>query len=410
MKRWKKLFLVLLALVLLSQIPFAYRRYRLGRLNAAIQQLNSQRALNQIEDGTAEFKGVVHVHSFLGGHSSGNFEEIISAAQANQLDFVIMTEHPAQDFDTAEMTLKGGHGGVLFVNGNEVRTANGDRLLLIPGETQSAGDGQRSTTDVLSQRASGLALVAYPRDFKSWETAGYNGVEVYNVYTNARQINPLVMFFDGLWSYRSYPDLLFANFYRRPTESLQKWDEVIRQKGKSFVATAGNDAHANIGLSLNDSSGNTWVGFKLDPYERSFRLVRLHVLEQWPLNGQMSFPPPLDEARLLSDISAGHCYIGFDLFGDTSGFRYTARDADEARMMGDEIKLENEVQLTVSLPVPGRIVLLKDGTVIRDDTGMSTKDYTVTEKGSYRVEVYLPQLPKPAGEQPWIMSNPIYVR
>jgi hypothetical protein len=37
-------------------------------------------------------------------------------------------------------------------------------------------------------------------------------------------------------------------------------------------------------------------------------------------------------------------------------------------------------------------------------------DFVAREKGSYRVEVYLPNLPKPAGDQPWIISNPIYVR
>ena len=411
MKRWKKLLLILLVLVLLSQIPFAYRRYKLGRLHAAIQQLNSQRVVTQANDGLAEFKGVVHVHSFLGGHSTGNFEEIIAAAQSNQLNFVVMTEHPAKDFNTAEMTLKGEHGGVLFINGNEVRTASGDRLLLIPGDANADSDGQWSTQEVLSRRTSGLALVAYPEEFKSWEATGYNGIEVYNVYTNARRINPLVMFFDGLWSYRSYPDLLFANFYRRPTENLKKWDELISQKGERLVATAGNDAHANVGISLNDSSGKTLLGIKLDPYERSFRLVRVHVLAQdlSLLNGQFVFPS-LDDKRLLDAIAAGHCFIGFDLFGDTTGFRFTAHDGDENKIMGDEIKLEDAVRLGVILPVSGRIVLLKDGNVIQDETGINKKDYTVTEKGSYRVEVYLPQLPKPAGDQPWIISNPIYVR
>src|SRR6266540_2792973 len=143
MKRWKKLLLLLLVLVLVSQIPFAYRRYKLGRLHAAIQQLNSQLVIKraiarddvtQGNDRLTEYKGVVHVHSFLGGHSTGNFEEIIAAAQSNQLDFVVMTEHPAQNFNTAEMTLKGEHGGVVFINGNEVKSANGDRLLLIPGD------------------------------------------------------------------------------------------------------------------------------------------------------------------------------------------------------------------------------------------------------------------------------------
>lgn len=404
MKRWKKLLLLLLVLVLLSQIPFAYRRYKLGRLHAAIQQLNSQRVVTEDNGGFTEYKGVVHVHSFLGGHSSGNFEEIIASAQSNQLSFVVMTEHPAKNFNTAEMTLKGEHGGVLFINGNEVRTAAGDRLLLIPGDEQAAADSQWSTQEVLSRRASGLTFVAYPDEFKNWETTGYNGIEVYNVYTNARQINPLLMFFDALWSYGSYPDLLFANFYQRPAESLKKWDELINQKGDRLVATAGNDSHANVGISLNDSSGKTLLGFRLDPYERSFRLVRLHVLAR-PLHG-----PLLDEASLLTAISDGHCFIGFDLFGDTTGFRFTAQDANEKSVMGGEIKLEDAVRLSVILPVTGRIVLLKDGNVVQDDTGINKRDYTVTDKGSYRVEVYLPQLPKPAGEQPWIISNPIYVR
>ncbi len=84
MKPWKKLLLLLPVLVLLSQIPFAYRRYKLGRLHAAIQQTNSQRIATQ--DDFVEYKGVMHVHSFIGGHSTGGFDEIIAAAKSNQLD------------------------------------------------------------------------------------------------------------------------------------------------------------------------------------------------------------------------------------------------------------------------------------------------------------------------------------
>ena len=407
MKRWKKLLLILLALVVLSQVPFACRRYKLGRLHAAIQQVNSQSVRTAGPGGLTELKGVLHVHSSLGGHSTGSFADIIAAAQANQLDFVVMTEHPSSNFNTAEITLKGEHGGVLFVNGNEVRTATGDRLLVMPGDALAADDGTVPTQRVLSRRPTGLALVAYPQEFKSWAATGYNGIEVYNVYTNARQINPLVMFFDGLWSYRSYPDLLFATFYERPAQNLKLWDEQNKQAGKRLVATAGNDAHANIGLSLNDSSGNTLLGFKLDPYERSFRLVRLHVFVS-QLSGGMIVPQ--DGPMLLNAISAGHCFIGFDLFGDTTGFRYTAHDRDEDRMMGDEIKLEDEVRLTVTLPFSARIVLFKDGAVVQDNSAVNRMEFGAREKGSYRVEVYLPQLPPPVGVQPWIISNPIYVR
>ena len=99
MKRWKKLLLLLLLLLAISQIPFIYRRYKLGRLQAAIQQLNSESVQAEKLGDPAEFKGVIHVHSFLGGHSTGTFADIISAAQANELDFVVMTEHPSSNFN-----------------------------------------------------------------------------------------------------------------------------------------------------------------------------------------------------------------------------------------------------------------------------------------------------------------------
>ena len=409
MKRWQKIVLVLFLLVLLSQIPFAYRRYQLGRLHGAIVSLGSQRQTAALDDGLIEYRGVAHVHSFLGGHSSGTFQEIIAAANSNKLDFVLMTEHPARDFNTAEMTLKGTHNGVLFINGNEVKTSSGDRLLLIPGDQQAGSDSDWTTKEVLNRRSSGLEFVAYPEEFKSWEATQITGVEVYNVYTNARKINPLLMLFDSLWSYRSYPDLLFATFYERPSESLRQWDQAISRSDKRLVAIAGNDSHANVGVSLNDLSGQPLIGLRLDPYERSFRLVRLHVLIPLVL-WEHSMPWPLDQESLLPSIAEGHCFVGFDLFGDTSGFRFTARDRDENKIMGDEIKLEDEVRLTASLPVAARVVLLKDGVAIQDNQQVSSMEFVAKEKGSYRIEAYLSQLPGRVKDHPWIISNPIYVR
>ena len=411
MKLWKKLLLVLLVLVLLSQIPFAYRRYKLGRLRAAIQKLNSERQATETS-GFVEYKGVMHVHSFLAGHSKGGFEEIIAAAGSNQLDFVVMTEHTSNNFNTAAMTLKGAHGGVIFINGNEVSAANGDRLLIIPGDEQSPTGGNPLSVEELiagTKAAGRLAFVAYPDQFKTWDARGIDGVEIYNVYTNAKQINPLVMLFDGLWSYGSYPDLLFANFYQRPVGGLEKWDRSINQTGNRIVASAGNDAHANVGLSLNDSTGRTVAGIRLDPYERSFRLVRLHVLVPSIENGLVPAPAPA-ATDVLSNLAAGHVFIGFDLFGDTTGFRFTASNNDEHRIMGDEIKLQNEVTLKVSVPVASRIVLLKDGAQIQWLDGTNQMTFVAKEKGSYRVEVYPSQLPRPVADQPWILSNPIYVR
>ena len=374
---FKKILIAVVLVLLTLQLPFACRRYKLRKLSAAVHEVNSQR--RQANTDYAEYKGVVHVHSFLGGHSSGSFAEIISAAQANQLNFVVMTEHTEKDFDTAAMTLQGMHGGVLFINGQETSLENGDRLLALPEQ---------------------ISLVAYPEEFKNWERPGLNGVEVYNVYSNTRKANPVVAFFDVLWSHRAYPDLLFGLYYERPTESLKKWDQALSRA--RLTATGGNDAHSNIGLSLRDSSGKTLAGIQLDPYATSFRLVRLHVL--------LPHDNALDQTSVLKAIKDGHCFIGFDLFGDSSGFNFEAQSSNETAIQGDEVRVQNDLRLRVRTPVASRILLFKDGSVIVNESGVTTKEIAVTERGVYRVEVYLPQIEKIIGEKPWIISNPIYVR
>ncbi|SRR6266436_2273878 len=398
----RKLLIVILGLIIVSQIPFAYRRYRLRRLRDTIQQLASQRVASPSESEFADYQGAIHVHSSLGGHSTGNFAELIAAAKANQLDFVIITEHPQQDFDTSAMTLSGIHAGILFVNGNEAATSNGDRLLLIPGSPEAASDNTKTTQEVIDKQRStgGLSLAAYPADSQTWQTTSVDGVEVYNLFTNTRAINPAVMCFDGLWSYGSYPELMFANFFARPTENLKRWDDAISVNNRKLVATSGNDAHSNVGLSLNDASGKQWLGVKLDPYERSFRTVRTHVL--------IKKEKGLTRESLLEAIALGHCYVSFDLFGDARGFQFTA-GAAETKIMGDDVANVIGLGLKASAPLNSRFMLLKDGNAVEQESG-TTVNFPITLPGVYRVEVYLDSLPTPVKGQPWIISNPIYVR
>ena len=78
--------------------------------------------------------------------------------------------------------------------------------------------------------------------------------------------------------------------------------------------------------------------------------------------------------------------------------------------MGDEIELLDGVRFVITTPVNARVLLIKDGQVIRDEDGTSRKEYAVTERGAYRVEVYLTQLGSLVKDKPWIISNPIYIR
>ena len=404
-KRLRIALLVLLALAVLSQLPFIYRRRELGNLRAQIETLKNNRAQNEArEDEYRDYRGVIHVHSSLGGHSTGTPRAIITAAQANELHFVVMTEHPAREFDTAALTLNGAHGGVLFIGGSEVAAASGERLLLFPGGLSPQTNTIQTANDVMSaERAGGqLRFVAYPAEFHSWESQGYDGIEIYSLFTNARDINLPVMLFDGLWSYGSYPDLLFARFYQRPGASLRQWDEVMRVTRRRIVAVAGVDAHANIGFRAGDMGGHDVFGLLLDPYERSFRVVRTHAL--------LARDRELNAENLLAALREGHVYFSFDIFSDAGGFRFTATNsARQTAMMGDEITLDSEARLRVVAPQESRIVLFRDGDVIDEARNTSQHEFIVRQPGIYRVEIYLPQLTI-VQDQPWIVSNPIYVR
>lgn len=404
MSRRRKILIILIGLAVLSQLPFAYRRYRLHRLNNAIQQLATQRTLPAGDDGFVDYKGVIHVHTSLGGHSTGTFTELIAAAKANGLTFVIMAEHPQPNFDTAAFTLTGVHDGVLFISGSEVKTASGDRLLLLPGSDTANTATAKSTQEVLDeQRAKhGLAIVAYPGEFKSWQATNIDGVEVYNLFTNARSLNPAVTFFDALWSYGSDSKFMFANFFARPNNELAQWDAAIASGNRKLFATGGNDAHSNIGLSLNDASGHRLLGIDLDPYVQNFALVRTHVL--------MAKDKPLTRESLLEALIQGHAYLSFDLFSDPTGFNFTAQKTANHISMGDEVSFSDGLRLKATAPLPCRYALLKDGQVVDGKSGDRVAEFEIREKGVYRLEVYLESLLAPAAGKPWIISNPIYVR
>jgi len=395
MTRRRRFLLILLVVILVSQAPFVYRRYRLKRLRNAIQELASQRITNETASEYVDYKGVIHIHSSLGGHSTGTFAEVVAAAKANGLDFVIMTEHPQAEFDTAAMTLNGVHGGVLFVNGNEVATTDGDRLLLIPG-LASANENHTTKEFIDQQHANhGLAFAAYPTESGNWQSNSVDGVEVYNLFTNTKQMNRLVTFFDGLWSYRSYADLMFANFFARPNDNLQRWDSA--SSNRKLIAIAGNDAHSNVGIGFSDSTGKQVAGLKLDPYERSFRTVRTHVL--------IKKESPLTRESLFEAISLGHCYVSFDIFSDATGFGFRVAESD--KIMGDDAV--NPAALIASAPLPSRFVLFKNGAAIGEASGVTVR-FPITDAGAYRLEVYLAALPAPAAGKPWVISNSIYVR
>jgi hypothetical protein len=392
-KRWKRTVLALVAIAALAQIPFIYRRIQIGKLSQRIASLNANRTPLDTPR-YKELSGAIHVHTALGGHSSATFDELIAGSKG--LDFVVLTEHTADLIDTAAMTLNGTYGGVLFVGGNELDTASGDRMLLLPGTGEAFVRRMTMTPAFIEpfQKEGRLAFVTYPERFTTWYS-NFDGVEVFNLNTNARQASYVSLLFDALWSFRKYPELTMAKHLSRPVENLKKFDEVARKR--RITLFAGSDAHSNIGFHLvGDDSGNKHFNLKFDDYATIFRIVRTHVL--------LERDTPLTQQSLLEALRQGHCFIGFDVLGDTKGFSFSAGDKN----MGDQVGLA-EV-LKVKTPQSARIVLLKDGIPISEVEDTREMNFQPKERGAYRVEVFQSSLGRPFDNLPWIMSNPIYVK
>ena len=399
MKKYiKRVLIFLFVVLLLVQIPFIYRRYRTGERAAKIQQIQSQRVVNP-DPLFNEYKGVIHVHTSLGGHSTGGFDELIAAANVNGLDFVLMTEHSSADYDTASLTLNGVFGKTLFIGGNELDTAESDRFLMLPGNAEAGGFYKDSTNTTLQKihSAGRLALVTYPEKLKSWGS-DFDGIEVFSLNTAAKQINPLLAPLDLLWSGTGYPDLTFVQMLKRPDANLRQFDEIAKTRRISLFT--GIDAHSNIGFHIfSDDAGHKWINFKIDPYERVFRIARIHA--------QLEKSVPLTRESLIDAIRKGHFFTGLDTLGDSTGFQFTA--VGGTAIEGDEVKSSVGLKLRAASPVPGRFVVFKDGEKFGENSGLEYI-FDAAGPGEYRVEVYQDDLGSPLDRLPWIMSNPIYVR
>ncbi len=398
-------FVFVFVLLLLLQIPFAYRRWQ---LSAAAEKIAAQNAAAVMPpaDNLKEYKGIIHAHTSLGGHSTGHFDELISAAGTNALDFVVMTEHYSDRFDTAALTLNGVYENTLFIGGNEIDTADGDRFLMIPGGAQAAGFRKNSTQYFLEtvHSQNGLAMVTYPEKFKSWD-ADLDGIEVFSIHTAAKKANPFTAFFDLFWSYGSYPGLTLMRHFSRPAAELQRYDETAQRRPNTLFA--GTDAHSNIGFHIfGDDAGNKPLGVKIDDYASIFQVVRVHVLQETDT--------PLTRETLIETLRRGRAFVGFDAMGDTTGFRFFGRSGNGLFQMGDRVSLSSgPVSLTASASRSARFVVYRNGVVVSvsSESGELSASHTMqaAEPGVYRVEVYLESLGSPFNEMPWILSNPIYV-
>ena len=327
-----------------------------------------------------EVLGVVHVHTT---HSDGDgtVGDVLEAAKAADLDFVIITDH--NTFDAKP--LEGYSDDLLTIVGVEISTDAGHILGL--GLDEPTFRFPDDPLDVLRDidDLGGAAIVAHPaspRPEFRWtasELPGAWGMEVMNGDSEWRTVRPLRLLSTVLRYPFNQPSAL-ARMLNTPATATV-WDGLLAER--RVPGLLGTDAHTR------------WPS-----YESVFRVARNHVVLDGPLAGESA----ADIATIADALMTGRVFVGVDAIAPTAGFFFIAERDGQTWTISDAVPPEPPPRLIAGgLARPdATVTLLKDGAIV--SSGLGSVTTTASGSGVYRVEVTLP-----GWTVPWITTNPIYV-
>lgn len=347
-----------------------------------------------------EAVGNIHMHT-VHSDGTGTYADLVTAARANRLDFLIVTDH--NQLVTGK---EGWYDDLLLLVGQEVhdvhRVPEGNHLLILGGQhdlTPHAGAPQAlldaaQVEGALTffahpvERATELIPHQYP--WWNWEVSGFTGIELWNfmsefrgyAHNKARAV---------LLSHR--PDWFSTGPW---PEALALWDELLITRARPIVAIGGSDAHAHLFVI-----GPLRRHFL--PYRTCFAAVNTHVLLPAAMAGDLA----QDRDAIYRALRHGHCWIGYDRIGRTAGFRFSADDGTRHAIMGDSVTPgASPWRFEVRVPDRARLRLLRNGQPVTEAVGR-TLHFATHAPGVYRVEAWRRHRGKARG---WIFSNPIYVK
>lgn len=344
-----------------------------------------------------EYVGVIHVHSEY-SDGSGTINEILSAASEVGLDYVFLTDH--NTLRPLEEGHEGWHNDTLLIIGCEINDKENKNHYLAFGINKAFSTRLPAKEYVrLVKEEGGIGFIAHPHEkrdsmkehppypWNDWSITDYTGIEIWNHMSE---------WMEGLTEENKY------NRFMHPLKSIEKpsidtlevWDKL--NKNRKVTGIGGVDAHAH--------KMNVLGFFEVEvfPYKVLFKSIRTHILTDKKIvksDDQSSLQN--NKAYLFSSLKEGLCFVSNHYHGDAKGFRFLLKDGNKIYHMGSELEFNNSLQFTVNLPSEGSIRLILDGKISEIKKGLEA-EFTIKEKGVYRVEVY-------KDKSAWIYSNHIRI-
>jgi len=367
MTRRKRLLFLVLVFLLLLQLPFLFSLYRTYRLH---KYLASLAVVSVPKPPFQDIRGGIHVHSAAGGHSLGTYAEIVRAAKEAGYKYVFITEHPKPQ----PLFQKISDPGLVIIYGWD--------------ETQPPAGEMLCTEDrsVCFQSGDDRPVASYAR-----------GLEVFNLHESARVNDSWFLRMSFFYHRFRYPELFFFKLWTVKRSYLDTWDRELRTR--HLTGIGGCDAHQNIGIVLQTTSGDKLFSLMLDPYQESFRAVTTHLM--------LMPDEALSRETVLAGLVRGSAYVAFEKVANPTGFSFHALENGRHRPMGSTVK--PGARLVAQSPRKAVFHLFRNGKRWKTVSG-SHLELTAEDPGFYRLEVYLPDPPPELEHNPWIISNPIYVK
>jgi hypothetical protein len=354
------------------------------------------------QEGPAGFLwvGAVHVHTDRSADASGTIEEIVAAATAADLDFVIVADHTTSA-GAADRVETAWHDTVLVIAGEEISTDSGHLLALglrsHPYALGPAADQALRDIEALG----GVAFVAHPDGGESaWQTgwASASGLEIASLSSVLTQAAPLRLLGAAL-TYPWNADAAMRRFAAESWTSVGEWDRRIA------------DGVPRSGIGSVDAHGPIWpLGFP--SYEAAFRTLSTVVwMTTAPARIDRDRPrqPRADAGRVVEALAAGRAATIVGASGRADALVFVGWNA-EGRIASPGMVVDRSDgpwQLRVGLGEDGPYTteLSRDGEVVAAADGTDLR-HEITVPGAYRATV---RRDTADDNGPWIVTNPIYV-
>lgn len=347
-----------------------------------------------------DYAGAIHFHSDHSYDARVPLPQILRCARDAGLHFAILTDHFRMDALQAVPDRYAEN--VLLIVGEEISPRYNHYLALGITEPIVVWKTHSRPQDYIDRvnAQGGFGFISHPDhagapSFNSraypwidWNVSGFAGVGIWDLI--------------GDWQRSLGGPFSALRAFWRPAHALQgplpsalaRWDALC-QKGHC-VAIGELDNHANRRSILGFSR-------QIFPFEFAFRTIRTHVLLEKPLTRQVA----ADEAAILAALKQGQSYVSLDYWNDATGFTFTVLNDQAQAFPGGSITRQGETILETRLPQAGKVLLYRDGRLIKEDHNRSALQWDVTHPGVYRVEA---QQDVSGRWRPWIYSNPIWVR